>query len=480
MELHGILENNEVVLDSNGKICSVETNKVVSKANFPKQDLVCSECNVRFSSEKTLTYHIKYKHNKTCTVYHCPDCKETLSNAWSVYRHLYKVHRRTPAQVRRLRTSINSTKIRKDQEPEKKKKVEECSESEENQWMSNFEGDKDLQMCGGCGKRFERKAALHSHSQLCTKRIAVCNSIKNTKMKPEKKVNEKIEEITVLKGAARRKPFFVTAYKKEEEEEKSEITITKDPLEHEEVSEKPEIEILTISDDSNDAPETEEDRNTLKRKRTNRESDSDSVQVSYEYKPYLNDETDNTFLAKALTYMDKTALKCIPCEANFLSIYLLLRHMSDHFSWFRFQCSKCSFMSFNKYDCTTHAISKHSVPNTLIESTVLPIPKWKVLFTSHEFKSLSQEMPLLEKCEEKNEEEIVLEDDEMPVLSTDTVVLSDEEKEKAGTSKIVSTRPIRNRMKSVKTVQADFIYDLAKVLKLDNSIKNKRVKKGLK
>jgi hypothetical protein len=45
--------------------------------------------------------------------------------------------------------------------------------------MNNFEDDLELQMCGGCGRRFERRAALNSHSQICQKRIAVQNNIKS-------------------------------------------------------------------------------------------------------------------------------------------------------------------------------------------------------------------------------------------------------------------------------------------------------------
>ena len=44
--------------------------------------------------------------------------------------------------------------------------------------MNNFEDDLELQMCGGCGRRFERRAALNSHSQICQKRIAVQNNLK--------------------------------------------------------------------------------------------------------------------------------------------------------------------------------------------------------------------------------------------------------------------------------------------------------------
>jgi len=50
--------------------------------------------------------------------------------------------------------------------------------------MNNFEDDLELQMCGGCGRRFERRAALNSHSQICQKRIAVQNNIKARRRSP--------------------------------------------------------------------------------------------------------------------------------------------------------------------------------------------------------------------------------------------------------------------------------------------------------
>lgn len=86
--------------------------------------------------------------------------------------------------------------------------------------MENIEGDNDLQMCGGCGRRFERKAALHSHSQLCTKRIAICNTIKGNSSKQaleekqEAKINKTVKcakivtELSV-QGAEKRKPLII-------------------------------------------------------------------------------------------------------------------------------------------------------------------------------------------------------------------------------------------------------------------------------
>lgn len=89
------------------------------------------------------------------------------------------------------------------------------------QWLDNIESDKDFQMCGGCGKRFERKAALQSHVQMCTKRIAVCNTIKenNAKRKDEEiknKTNRPENKICLpekRKGASKRKPYCLRTYK---------------------------------------------------------------------------------------------------------------------------------------------------------------------------------------------------------------------------------------------------------------------------
>ncbi|KAJ8965916.1 hypothetical protein NQ317_014104 [Molorchus minor] len=139
MEIHGILENDEAVLGSDGKIFKFQSS-IVNKdteAVIPKGN--------SFVQNKTLTYHIKYKHNSTRLVYICPDCKDSFANVWCVYRHLYKIHRKTLAQIKRMRDQINNSCVRRDQEPDKQndKKVQERIDKtdEENQWLNNIEGD---------------------------------------------------------------------------------------------------------------------------------------------------------------------------------------------------------------------------------------------------------------------------------------------------------------------------------------------------
>ena len=115
MEIHGIFNTNEAVIGPNGKIIDFKMDKNVDSSNIPKQDLLCNICNVKFASKKTLTYHIKYKHNKTRMLYVCPECKDTFANAWGVFRHLYKIHRKTSTQIRKLREVVHSNVIIKSQ-----------------------------------------------------------------------------------------------------------------------------------------------------------------------------------------------------------------------------------------------------------------------------------------------------------------------------------------------------------------------------
>lgn len=63
----------------------------------------------------------------------------------------------------------------------------------EQEWMTHLESDTELQRCGGCNKRFDRKAALLAHSQICQRRQAACNDVA-TKSKRNKVVPETTTE----------------------------------------------------------------------------------------------------------------------------------------------------------------------------------------------------------------------------------------------------------------------------------------------
>lgn len=58
MEIHGIFDNNEAVLGSDGKICKFSTKQEIQPF-IPKTELICSECGFTFSTEKTLALHVR-------------------------------------------------------------------------------------------------------------------------------------------------------------------------------------------------------------------------------------------------------------------------------------------------------------------------------------------------------------------------------------------------------------------------------------
>lgn len=95
-------------------------------------------------------------------------------------------------------------------------------------------------------------------------------------------------------------------------------------------------------------------------------------------------------LSRASAYVDRTKLRCIPCGKSFQSLKLLLYHMAAHFSWFRFQCAKCTFVTYSKLDCITHCRKQHK----MTENLVLPIPTWKSIFMSHDFRLLDDSRKL--------------------------------------------------------------------------------------
>lgn len=105
MEIHSIFESNEAIIGPDGKALAPPNNSEIQ--------VKCTVCGVECSSRKSLAYHVKYKHNGAQLIYPCPICKEAMASAWSVFRHLFKVHRKTSTQIRKMRDVIHSSAIRK-------------------------------------------------------------------------------------------------------------------------------------------------------------------------------------------------------------------------------------------------------------------------------------------------------------------------------------------------------------------------------
>ncbi|XP_026274501.1 uncharacterized protein LOC113203819 [Frankliniella occidentalis] len=155
-------------------------------------ELFCNLCKEYFSSYKSLNHHMKTLHMTFRTFYPCPCCKLPLSNSWSVYRHLLKVHRKTNEQIRKLREKVIKRSFKREVLQSGAQKLSKSNVSENplcpseliydtnhkpvplteedsyKQWFGHHE-DGFGQCCGVCGRRFDRRAALLAHSQSCHK-----------------------------------------------------------------------------------------------------------------------------------------------------------------------------------------------------------------------------------------------------------------------------------------------------------------------
>lgn len=208
-----------------------------------------------------------------------------------------------------------------------------------------------------------------------------------------------------------------------------------------------------------------------------------------------------TLKDKAIPFVDANNFSCLPCNKHFSSLIFLLEHMSKHFNWYHYQCSKCSFMSYNRNTCVAHAVTYHINEFQEVESVVLPIPIWKTIALSNEFAPLyvtgrkNLQLDMLKSIEEKdpattkntdtssndetklNTEEINLDID--PTVIKDCqqdpsvrkmimeVIFGNDFTSKSSTLALKgesnciddSSRPVRIRTKSIKTSQKDFFYE---------------------
>ncbi|XP_050447123.1 zinc finger protein 800 [Cataglyphis hispanica] len=170
---------------------SDEENELLAH-RLPTNNLACTICNAKFSTKKTLTFHMKTLHTSKRICYPCPCCTSTFANTWSVYRHLYKVHRKTNEQVRKLRSHIQEKAFHRETTiTEGLENVRATKTSVlENVTMKNndktqksinhIESTAELQSCGRRKKRFKTRAVFSTPLQYFQIPIAACNETTTT------------------------------------------------------------------------------------------------------------------------------------------------------------------------------------------------------------------------------------------------------------------------------------------------------------
>ncbi|KAK4883506.1 hypothetical protein RN001_006825 [Aquatica leii] len=416
MEIHNVLENNEAVIGNDGKIVRSD----YAKDSVLKNNLTCTKCDEIFSTKKTLRCHVKYRHNSSRQLYKCTDCSDTFANTWGVFRHLYKAHRKTPAQVKKLRSQICNNLISRSEHLDIKNNeefgdkvigVQEKLDLENKQWLNDLEGDNDLQICGGCGRKFERKAALNSHSHFCTKRIALCNSIKENTVKRLQEEKGKIPKITKVSeleeknmtdGLRRRKPLVahkilrfdyykddipkIEEFKQQDSNTainlKSSVeliqenvqTVTEEAAINKDCESATKAESVENVQAQTNLPKVVEEKTDLDpcetvvtktdvlsiteecgNKRKSKDSDKSTTGAKRKCKDW------HALHSKSINYVDREKNTCLPCSKVFKCNKALMRHMAGHFNWSRYQCNACEYRSYQKSKCENHVEKVHEI-----------------------------------------------------------------------------------------------------------------------
>lgn len=137
--------------------------------------------------------------------------------------------------------------------------------------------------------------------------------------------------------------------------------------------------------------------NTYKRKRDSENTPDENTDTK---KPAISVNNNKlTLYEKALNYIDEKTFSCLQCKVMHSSIDKLMKHMSEHFNWFCYQCRRCPYMSYDKETCINHIYTEHAIQN-VVDDYILPVPNWKTNELSTDF----QELKFFDLQQDKNED----------------------------------------------------------------------------
>lgn len=77
---------------------------------------------------------------------------------------------------------------------------------------------------------------------------------------------------------------------------------------------------------------------------------------------------------KILAIIDYDRLACLRCERLFSSFSSLRRHAAVHLGYSRYQCTRCSYQSYNRADCRSHVQRVHADAANDAERMIVHVP----------------------------------------------------------------------------------------------------------
>ncbi|XP_011690184.1 PREDICTED: MATH and LRR domain-containing protein PFE0570w isoform X2 [Wasmannia auropunctata] len=394
---------------------------------LPTNNLSCSICKARFSTKKTLTFHMKTQHTSKRLCFSCPYCTNLFVNTWGVYRHLFKAHKMTHRQVRQLRSRIQESAFHrriamKGVENVRATKVSVLKNVNSDKTQVPISIESNTKLRGRRGRKL-RKKPLSAYLQCCQTPIAACDETavrlkqcNNLSVSPTNNILCETEDVNL---AARSEDKDV-----ERLSSSSEICDYEMAIRVENVSSlnKTDWDILQ-SQDNNFSKQNSVNKNNSNITLSNNTDNGKALSAAENQDNSLPDENlkssditnkvsstaskiknkrkasghgekqlidskkrdevqleeDNSKLRSSCSASpnDRTSLmegklarianfkklRCLLCKRKFISISNLRRHAAMHVGWNRYRCELCDFKCFAKCECVAHCNKAHGTQN---------------------------------------------------------------------------------------------------------------------
>lgn len=362
-----------------------------SRTDCDFSKLTCLNCKTEYTSVKTLYLHMVSLHSKTRRYYSCPFCKTTFVQMWGVTRHLVSVHKQTRDQIMQLRGSIHSGVVLR------KSRLQQMADGLLRQNGHTSPDGRQLHQCSKCRRQFSRKSSCICHERFCLLDGSRKAARASRKGIPRKKISSPLKD-----PPSSADPSHVQrpASPPRSSSTGLDCPIVETPnSEERSVLEFPELEQKLPSE----LPEPKQKLpSTLSEPKQPLESSSRTnarpkrVAEKKMNKDFINSQTlkwrsankidthavlsgpPNKRISpaverKILSIIDYDRLTCLRCNRLFSTFSNLRRHAAIHLGYSRYQCTRCSYQSYNRSDCRSHIQRVHADAHD-VERMIVHVP----------------------------------------------------------------------------------------------------------
>lgn len=318
--------------------------------------LTCLNCDTGYTSIKTLYLHMVSLHSKTRCYYPCPFCKTTFVQMWGVTRHLVTVHKQSRDQIVQLRDNIRSGVLLR------KSRLQQMTDR-----LRVQNGSPSDHQCSKCKRHFGRKSSCLCHEKFCILDRKGAPRMNSRKGIPQKKVLTSPPLPRERESPGSELPSFPSpSYDAKHFPKTTSDSVNTETLFDPEVS-SCNSEPKLLSQSSGSQPSSRPKRVAEKKmnkdfinSQTLKWRSANKVDTHSALPGPPNKRISPAVERKILSIIDYDRLACLRCDRLFSTFSNLRRHAAIHLGYSRYQCTRCSYQSYNRSDCRSHIQRVHA------------------------------------------------------------------------------------------------------------------------